>query len=149
MANIAARSESYIFDGAGGMRDQLEQAILMELQNKQYPLKAEIRNVKSGKGLGGMIFGTKEQCVVIDAADGYQICISNTTVGTYLIVGIYLMVPAFSGRSSDWAAQIGDMFKLQRIDAYYDAALSTVESAFIRLNLKQTNSGYKPTRHDD
>lgn len=42
MANFAGRSDSYIFDGAGGMRDQLEQAILNELEQKKYPLKASI-----------------------------------------------------------------------------------------------------------
>lgn len=52
MANFAGRSDSYIFDGAGGMRDQLEQAILNELEQKKYPLKASIQTVKSGKGLG-------------------------------------------------------------------------------------------------
>lgn len=42
MANFAGRSDSYIFDGAGGMRDQLEQTILNELEQKKYPLKASI-----------------------------------------------------------------------------------------------------------
>lgn len=42
MANtkFTGRSDSYIFEDAGGKRDQLEQAILNELQAKQYPLKA-------------------------------------------------------------------------------------------------------------
>lgn len=144
MANFAGRSESYIFDGAGGMRDQLEQAILNELQQKKYPLQATIKNVKAGRGLGGMMFGTKEQCVVIDVADGYQIAISNTTVGTYLYVGIYLMVPTFAGAGggASWASQIGDVFKLQKINAYYAAATAATESAFATLGLKQTNSGY-------
>lgn len=145
MANFAGRSESYIFDGAGGMRDQLEQAILNELQAKKYPLQATVKNVKSGKGLGGALFGTKEQCVVVDVEDGYQICIANTTVGTYLYVGIHLMVPMFSGAGSgaNWASQIGDVFKLQKIEAYYNAATAATESAFAQLGLKQTNSGYK------
>ena len=38
-------SESYIFDEAGGMRDQLEQTILNELQSKKYPLKATISTI--------------------------------------------------------------------------------------------------------
>ena len=39
MANtkFTGRSDSYIFEDAGGKRDQLEQAILNELQAKQYP----------------------------------------------------------------------------------------------------------------
>lgn len=38
MANtkFTGRSDSYIFEDAGGKRDQLEQAILNELQAKQY-----------------------------------------------------------------------------------------------------------------
>ena len=48
MAQFAGKSDCYIFEGAGGMRDQLEQTILSELDNKQYPLKATIANVKSG-----------------------------------------------------------------------------------------------------
>lgn len=145
MANFAGRSDSYIFDGAGGMRDQLEQAILNELQSKKYPLQATVKNVKAGKGLGGMMFGSKEQCVVIDVEDGYQICISNTTVGTYLYVGIYLMVPGLglaAGNTTAWASQVGDVFKLQKINAYYGAATAATESAFATLGLKQTNSGY-------
>ncbi len=146
MASFAGKSNSYIFDGAGGMRDQLEQAILNELQAKKYPLQARIKNVKSGKGLGGMMFGTKEQCVVVDVEDGYQICIANTTVGTYLYVSIYLMVPTFSvsgaGGGTNWALQIGDMFKLQEIEAYYNAATAATESAFAQLGLTQVNSGY-------
>lgn len=143
MATFAGRSDSYIFDGAGGMRDQLEQTILNELQNKKYPLKATIENVKSGKGLAGMVFGSKEQCVVVDLGDGTKIAISNTTVGTYLYVGVYLMLPLLSGANSSYAAQIGDVFKLQKYEAYYSAALAATESAFGILGLKQSNSGYK------
>lgn len=45
MANtkFTGRSDSYIFEDAGGKRDQLEQAILSELQAKQYPLKATMK----------------------------------------------------------------------------------------------------------
>lgn len=149
MASFAGKSESYIFDGSGGMRDQLEQTILNTLQQKKYPLQASVRNVKAGKGFSGMVFGTKEQCIVIDIDDGYQICISNTSVGTYLYVGIYLMVPSFSltaGLASSWAAQIGDVFKLQKIEAYYGAAVQATETAFGMLGLKQTNSGYSPLK---
>lgn len=150
MANFAGRSDDYIFDGAGGMRDQLEQAILNELQKKEYPLQASVKKIKSGKGLSGMVFGSKEQCVVIDIEDGYQICISNTTVGTYLYVGVYLMVPGLglaAGGASSWASQIGDVFRLQKINAYYGAATAATESAFAVLGLKQTNSGYTPNKH--
>lgn len=148
MASFAGRYDTYTFDGSGGMRDQLEQAVLNELEKKQYPLKATVKNVKSGKGIG-MVFGSKEQCVVIDVEDGYQICISNTTIGTYLYVGIYLMVPTLSltaGASSNWASSIGDVFKLQKINAYYAAAQAATESAFGVLGLKQTNSGYHPNK---
>mgnify|MGYP000780784256 CR=1 FL=1 len=44
----AVDSKSYLFDGSGGMRDQLEQAILNELEKKKYPLKTKLANVKSG-----------------------------------------------------------------------------------------------------
>ena len=63
MANFAGRSDSYIFDGAGGMRDQLEQAILNELEQKKYPLKASIQTVKSGKGLGGRWSFNRRGCL--------------------------------------------------------------------------------------
>ena len=46
---FTGRSASYIFENAGGMRDQLEQTILNELQEKRYPLKATISTLKSGK----------------------------------------------------------------------------------------------------
>lgn len=90
----AVDSKSYLFDGSGGMRDQLEQAILNELEKKKYPLKTKLANVKSG----GVIFGTKEQCVVIDCGGNTRIVIANTTVGTYLYVQIYLLIP-FSSRA--------------------------------------------------
>lgn len=44
----AVDSRSYLFDGSGGMRDQLEQTILNELEKKKYPLKTKIETVKSG-----------------------------------------------------------------------------------------------------
>lgn len=59
-------SESYIFDEAGGMGEQLEQTILQELQMKKYPLKATIATIKaSGGGLLGALGASKERCVVI------------------------------------------------------------------------------------
>ncbi len=64
----------------------------MSCRKKRYPLKATISTLKSGKGLAGAIFGSKEQCVVITIDREAQIAISNTTVGTYLYVEIYLMV---------------------------------------------------------
>lgn len=146
MAQSVGIQASYIFEGVGGMRDQLEQAVLKELQKKGYPLAAEVKGVRSGKGLMGAVMGTKEQCVVIDAADGYTINIANTTVGSYLYVGIYLMTPAIAigvGAASDWAASVGDVFKLQKLKAYYAAALAATEAAFDTLGLKQANCGYK------
>lgn len=79
MANsvFTGLSHSYIFDEAGGMRDQLEQTILNELQDKKYPLKATISTVKAGKGLAGALFGTKEQCVVVQVDNEAQIAIAN------------------------------------------------------------------------
>ena len=91
MANtkFTGRSDSYIFEDAGGKRDQLEQAILSELQAKQYPLKATIQTLKGGKGLMGAVFAAKEQCVVVDVDSEAKIAISNTTVGTYLYVEVW------------------------------------------------------------
>lgn len=48
-----------------------------------------ISTIKSGKGLTGAIFGSKEQCVVITVDDEAHIVILNTTVGTYLYVEVY------------------------------------------------------------
>ena len=66
MAQAAVRQISYIFEGCGGVRDQLEQTILNELRAADYPLSATVKRVKAGKGLVGALVGTKEQCVVID-----------------------------------------------------------------------------------
>ena len=85
-------SAGYRRHAAGAVHPQLEQTILTELQAKKYPLKATISTLKSGKGLAGALFGSKEQCVVITIDDEAQIAISNTTVGTYLYVEVYLMV---------------------------------------------------------
>lgn len=137
-------SESYIFDEAGGMRDQLEQTILNELQNKKYPLKATISTIKaSGGGLLGALGASKEQCVVIQVDNEAQIAISNTTVGTYLYVEVYLMIQEKISLFAGLAAMMDNVFKQQKRNAYFVAAKAATESAFSKLNLKQTNSGYK------
>lgn len=130
------------------MRDQLEQTILKELEKKKYPLKTTISTIKSGKGLTGAIFGSKEQCVVITVDDEAQIVISNTTVGTYLYVEVYLMVQTKLISFSALAAAIGDVFKLQKRNAVFAAAVQATESAFKELGLKQCNSGYKPDKKE-
>lgn len=148
MANtkFTGRSDSYIFEDAGGKRDQLEQAILNELQAKQYPLKANIQTLKGGKGLMGAVFAAKEQCVVVDVDSEAKIAISNTTVGTYLYVEVYLMIQEkiFSAMAFD--AAISNVFKEQKRNAYYAAAKEATESAFGKLGLKLANSGYKSTQ---
>lgn len=137
-------SESYIFDEAGGMRDQLEQTILKELQSKKYPLKATISTIKaSGGGLLGALGASKEQCVVIQVDNEAQIAISNTTVGTYLYVEVYLMIQEKTGIFAGLTAMMDNAFKQQKRNAYFVAAKAATESAFSMLNLKQTNSGYK------
>lgn len=141
-------SECYIFDEAGGMRDQLEQTILNELQAKKYPLKATISTVKaSGGGIMGAIGASKEQCVVINVDKEAQIAISNTTIGTYLYVEVYLIIQEkigiFSFLSSLVNAKMDNAFKQQRRNAYFVAAKETTEAAFDILNLKQANRGYK------
>ncbi len=143
---FTGRSDSYIFEDAGGKRDQLEQAILNELQAKQYPLKATIQTLKGGKGLMGAVFAAKEQCVVVDVDSEAKIAISNTTVGTYLYVEVYLMIQEkiFSVMAFD--AAIGNVFKEQKRNAYYAAAKQATESAFSKLGLKLANSGYTSTQ---
>lgn len=141
-------SYSYIFDGAGGMRDQLEQTILNELQTKQYPLKARIATVKAGKGLTGALFGTKEQCVVVEIDKEAQIAISNTTVGTYLYVEVYLMVQEKFAIFAALAAMMDNVFKQQKRNALFEAATAATESAFGKLGLKQINSGYMRCKNE-
>lgn len=136
-------SESYIFDEAGGMRDQLEQTILNEFQVKKYPLKASIDVIKSsGAGILGALGATKEQCVVIKVDNESQIAISNTTIGTYLYVEVYLMIQEKTGLFAGLAAMMDNVFKQQKRRACFAAAKAITESAFIKLNLKQSNSGY-------
>lgn len=148
-ARFTGLSDSYIFDNAGDMRDQLEQTILNELLEKKYPLKATISTIKAGKGIAGALFGTKEQCVVVQVDDEAQIAISNTTVGTYLYVEVYLMVQEkvivfFPGLT----AMMDNVFKQQKRRAFYVAAKEATESAFGKLGLKQCNSGYKSSKNE-
>lgn len=148
MANskFTGMSECYIFDDAGGMRDQLEQTILNELQSKRYPLKATISTIKaSGAGLLGALGASKEQCVVIQVDNEAQIAISNTTVGTYLYVEVYLMIQEKIGLFAGLSAMMDNAFKQQKRRAYFTAAKAAAESAFGVLSLKQSNSGYKST----
>lgn len=144
---FTGRSDSYIFEDAGGKRDQLEQAILNKLEEKQYPLRATIQTLKGGKGLAGALFAAKEQCVVIQIDNEAQIAISNTTVGSYLYVEVYLMIQekVFSAMAFD--AAIGNIFKEQKRNAYYSAAKEATEAAFADLNLKLCNSGYKSNQN--
>jgi len=137
-------SYSYIFDGAGGSRDQLEQTILSELQAKQYPLKATIKEIKAG----GMFFGTKEQCVAIEVDKEAQIAISNTTVGSYLYVELYLMVQEKSALFAAFSALTDNVFKQQKRNAVFEAAKEATESAFAKLGLKQSNNGYKSDKRE-
>jgi hypothetical protein len=137
-------SYSYIFDGEGGMRDQLEQTILSELEAKQYPLKATIKQIKAG----GMFFGTKEQCVVIEVDKEAQIAISNTTVGSYLYVEVYLMVQEKSALFAALSAMTDNIFKQQKRNAVFEAAKETAESAFAKLGLKQSNNGFKSAKKE-
>ena len=132
-------STKWIFDGSGGMRDQLEQCILNTLQRKGYPLRTKIETVKSGG-----IFGSKDQCVTIETGGKKRIVISNTTVGTYLYVGVYLLAP-FSNLNGQaaYVEPVTDLFAMQQLDAVYAAAVAASESAFDELGLVQTNKGYK------
>ena len=137
-------SEIYIFEDAGGKRDALEQTILQELQSKKYPLKATISTIKaSGGGLLGALGASKEQCVVIQVDNEAQIAISNTTVGTYLYVEVYLMIQEKVGLFAGLSAMMDNAFKQQKRNAYFVAAKAATESAFAKMNLKQINSGYK------
>ena len=148
MANtkFTGRSDSYIFEDAGGKRDQLEQAILNELQAKQYPLKATIQTLKGGKVLMGAVFAAKEQCVVVDVDSEAKIAISNTSVGSYLYVETYLLIQEKIFSTMAFDAAIGNVFKQQKRNAFYTAAKQATESAFGQLGLKLANSGYKSTQ---
>jgi len=137
-------SYSYIFDGCGGMRDQLEKTILSELEAKQYPLKAVIKEVKAG----GMFFGTKEQCVVIEVDKEAQIAISNTTVGTYLYIEVYLMVQEKSALFAALSALTDNVFKQQKRNAVFVAAKAAAESAFDKLGFKQSDSKYQSEKRE-
>lgn len=138
---LVVSSTGYIFDGSGGMRDQLEQTIMKELELKKYPLKVAIENVKSGGW-----FGTKEQCVTVEVATGHRVVIANTTVGTYLYVNIYHLIKVLNTQNQiNLANTITDIFAHQRTQAAYAAAVAAAESAFAKLDLKQINNGYRPT----
>ena len=120
----------------------------MKLNSKKYPLKATISTIKAGKGLAGALFGTKEQCVVVQVDDEAQIAISNTTVGTYLYVEVYLMVQEKIGLFASLAAMTDNVFKQQKRNAFYASAKAATESAFAKLGLKQSNSGYKSVQRE-
>ena len=144
---LILNSSSYIFDGAGGMRDQLEQFILKELQVKHYPIKTTIQTVKTGSIYG--FGGTKEQCITVELATGHRIVISNTTVGSYLYVCVYRLMKVFNTENQiRLATAITDIFDHQHTMAAYWACVAACEAAFEKLQLKQSNSGYHPmTRH--
>lgn len=133
-------SSSYIFDGAGGMRDQLEQTVMQELELKEYPFEVSIENVKSGG-----FFGTKEQCITVKITPGgHRVVIANTTVGSYLYVNIYHLVRVLNTQNQiNLANTITDIFAHQRTQAAYAAAVAASKSAFAKLELKQINSGYR------
>ncbi len=141
---FTGESYSYIFDGAGGQRDQLEQKVLAELEAKQYPLKAVVKQVKAG----GLLFGTKEQCIVIETDKEAQIIISNTSVGSYLYIELYLMVQEKNALFSALSAMTDNIFKQQKRNAVFMAAKEASESAFIKMGLKQSNNGFKADKKE-
>lgn len=141
---FTGESFSYIFDGAGGKRDQLEQAVLAELEAKQYPLKAVVKQVKAG----GLLFGTKEQCIVIETDKEAQIIISNTSVGSYLYVELYLMVQEKNVLFAAFSAIADNIFKQQKRSAVFMAAKEAAESAFTKMGLKQSDHGYKADKKE-
>lgn len=127
------RSDKWIFDGAGGMRDQLEQTILKCLQEKQYPMKASVETVKSGG-----LFGSSDRCVSIDTGNKSRIVIANTTVGTYLYVGVYLLKPFVNGTQVAAVSEpINDFLVMQQREALYAAAIATTEYAFTELGIQE------------
>ena len=134
-------SWDYIFDGAGGMRDQLEQTILQTLQQKQYPLQANIQEIKAGV-ISGLFKSGREQCVVIQIDKESQIAISNTTVGTYLYVQLYFMVQEKNVLFQALSSVTDNIFKQQKRSAVFEAARQATEASFAALGLKQSNYGY-------
>ena len=88
----------------------------------------------------GALFGTKEHCVVVQVDDEAQIAISNTTVGTYLYVEVYLMVQEKISFFANLAAMTDNVFKQQKRNAFYASAKAATESAFAKLNKKKCNS---------
>lgn len=129
---LLVSSKSYIFDGAGGMRDELEKQILEEIKEKQYPYKFAIEEVASGG-----YFGSKEQCIVVDLHAGNRIVISNTTIGTYLYVSIYHLNRVLNTSNMTPTVNIiTDIFAHQTIMAAYAAAVAIAESAFRKLEIK-------------
>jgi len=143
---------SYIFDGAGGMRDQLEQIILSEMDVKEYPLKRRLEEIKTG----GMLFGTKEKCIAVDTDKNHQIIIANTTVGTYLYVALYvavkkkfILIRILLTLVAIIKVLLGakpDLFAEHRRNAALATAIAIAESAFKKLELKQCSSGYSGDR---
>ena len=129
--------DSWIFDECGEMRDQLESAILAELQKKQYPLKVNIQTVKSG----GIFLGSRDQCIVVDLGKESQIVVLITSVGFYLYVKLRAQVLI-------QPAQFLNVFYKLQAEAVYEAAKASIESAFKQLHLKQADSGYKAVRRE-
>jgi len=134
-SNFTGVSDSYIFDNAGGKRDQLEQAVLQELSAKDYPLKYAVQTLSTG-----LIFTTKEQCIVIDGGKTFEIIVANSTIGSYLYVEVYLNVK--QGLFGAKKLSTTDVFANMKQFACYAAAKDAVESAFTKLQLKQSNHGY-------
>ena len=128
---------SWIFDESGGMRDQLESAILDELQKKQYPKKVNIRTMSSG----GFFLGSSDRCVVVDLGKESEIVVMNTSVGSYLYVKLRAQVLVQS-------AHMSNVFYKLQAEALYEAAKESIESAFNQLHLKQADSGYKAVRRE-
>ena len=91
----------------------------------------------------GALGATREQCVVVKIDSEAQIAISNTTVGSYLYVEVYLMVQEKLSIFAGLAAMMDNAFKQQKRNAYFVAAKAAAESTFNQLQLKQNNSGYK------
>jgi hypothetical protein len=139
---------TFLFDDAGSLRDQLEQTILSEMEKKQYPFKVNLEKIKTG----GTLFGTKEECIVVSVDKDWQIVISNTTVGTYLYVVLYVaikpkfillaIINLFVQLFKRILGAKYDIFKQQKRDAAFATATEISKIAFNKLGLKQSKTGY-------
>lgn len=123
--NIVSK-ESYIFKNQADKEEQIVDAIRAEANACRMNVKISIQKMKSG----GLFLGTKEEVITVTCGSYNPVYIITRIVGVYLYVSIVTMAVA------DFS-KVENIFKTESFSAYWNACVSTLQTALSNLGFEQ------------